>query len=99
MAIIVEPLDDRVLVRPIEDAGVTKGGIHLPENAKEKPVKGVVISVGPGKKGERGERIQISVKKDDVVIYSKYAGTDIKVEDETLILLREADLVCKIREE
>lgn len=99
MAIIVEPLDDRVLVRPIEDAGVTKGGIHLPDNAKEKPVKGVVISVGPGKKGERGERIPISVKKDDVVIYSKYAGTDIKVEDENLILLREADLVCKIYEE
>jgi len=98
MGIVVEPLDDRVLVRPIEDSGVTRGGIHLPENAKEKPVRGQILAVGPGKR-ENGERVPVSVKKDDVVVYSKYAGTDIKVNDENLILLREGDLVCVVREE
>jgi len=99
MGIIVEPLDDRVLVRPIEDSGVTKGGIHLPENAKEKPVRGQILAVGPGKRGDGGDRAPISVKKDDVVVYSKYAGTDIKVNEENLILLREGDLVCVVRED
>jgi len=99
MGVLVEPLDDRVLVRPIEDSDVTKGGIHLPANAKEKPVKGLILAVGAGKKRETGERIPMSVKRDDVVIYSKYAGTDIKVDEENLILLREGDLVAVVREQ
>ena len=94
----VEPLDDRVLVRPSDPTQVTKGGIHLPDQAREKPSEGIVVAVGLGKKLEDGSRIPMSVKPEDTVIYSKYAGTEIKISDEDHVLLRETDLVARITE-
>lgn len=99
MTISVEPLEDRVLVRPIPESDTTKGGIHLPTNAKEKPVRGTVVAVGLGKQLENGTRLPMPVVAGDIVVYSKYAGTDIRVEDEDMLLLRASDLVCKLREE
>lgn len=94
----VNPLDNRVLVRPTDAAERTKGGIYLPGNAREKPSEGTVVSVGEGKKCENGEVIKMSVKAGDTVIYSKYAGTEIKIEDVDHVILRETDLVATITE-
>jgi len=95
MAVKVEPLADRLVVRPIEREEVTKGGIVLPDTAKEKPQEGEVLAVGPGRLSEDGKRIAMDVKVGDIVIYSKYGGTDIKIDDEELIILRESDILAK----
>jgi chaperonin GroES len=91
----LEPLADRMVVRPIAREEVTKGGIVLPDTAKEKPQEGEVLAVGPGRMSDDGVRIPIDIKKGDVVLYSKYGGTEIKVEDEELIILRESDILAK----
>ena len=91
----LEPLADRMVVRPIEREEVTKGGIVLPDTAKEKPQEGEVLAVGPGRMSDDGVRIPMDIKKGDVVLYSKYGGTEIKVEDEELIILRESDILAK----
>ncbi|MBY0262744.1 MAG: co-chaperone GroES, partial [Phycisphaerales bacterium] len=72
----IKPLEDRVLVKPIESESKTASGIFLPESAKEKPVRGEVVSTGPGKRLDNGQRAQMSVKKGDTVVYGKYAGTE-----------------------
>lgn len=95
MAIKLEPLGDRVVVKPIPQEEVTKGGIILPDTAKEKPQEGEVIAVGPGKVGDDGKRIAPDVKKGDRVIYTKYGGTEIKVDGEELMILRESDILAK----
>jgi len=95
MAVKLKPLADRVLVRPIEREEVTKGGIVLPDTAKEKPQEGEVLAVGDGRLSEDGKRIPLDVKVGDIVIYAKYGGTEIKVEDEELIILRESDILAK----
>ena len=95
MAIKLQPLADRVVVKPIEKEEVTKGGIVLPDTAKEKPQEGEVIAVGPGRLSEDGKRIAIDVKVGDRVIYAKYGGTEIKIDDEELIILRESDILAK----
>ncbi len=95
MAIKLQPLADRVVVRPIEREEVTKGGIVLPDTAKEKPQEGKVVAVGNGRLSEDGKRIPIDVKVGDIVIYAKYGGTEIKVEDEELVILREGDILAK----
>jgi len=95
MADKLKPLADRVVVRPIEREEVTKAGIVLPDTAKEKPQEGAVIAVGPGRLSENGKRIQMDVKVGDIVIYAKYGGTEIKIEDEELIILRESDILAK----
>jgi len=95
MAINLQPLADRLVVRPIEKEVVTKGGIVLPDTAKEKPQEGEVIAVGPGRLSEDGKRIAMDIKVGDIVIYAKYGGTDIKVDDEELIILREGDILAK----
>jgi len=95
MAVKLKPLADRVLVRPIEREEVTKGGIVLPDTVKEKPQEGEVLAVGDGRLSEDGKRIPLDVKVGDIVIYTKYGGTEIKVEDEELIILRESDILAK----
>jgi chaperonin GroES len=95
MAVKLQPLADRVVVRPIEKEEVTKGGIVLPDTAKEKPQEGKVLAVGPGRLSEDGKRIAMDVKVGDVVVYTKYGGTEIKVEGEELVILRESDILAK----
>ena len=95
MAIKIQPLADRLVVRPIEREEVTKGGLVLPDTAKEKPQEGEVLAVGPGRLSEDGKRIAMDVKVKDTVLYTKYGGTEIKVEGEELIILRESDILAK----
>lgn len=95
MAIKLQPLGDRVVVQPSEEEEITKGGIILPDTAKEKPQRGVIIAVGPGKLDEEGKRIPMEVKKGDKVIYSKYAGSEIKQDDKEVLILRESDILAK----
>ena len=95
MAIKLKPLADRLVVKPIEREEVTKGGIVLPDTAKEKPQEGKVIAVGPGRLSEDGKRIAMDVKVGDIVVYSKYGGTEYKIEDEEVIILRESDILAK----
>lgn len=95
MAGKLQPLADRVLVQPIEKEEVTKAGIVLPDTAKEKPQEGKVLAVGPGRISEEGKRLPMDVAVGDVVVYAKYGGTEIKVEGEELMILREADILAK----
>jgi chaperonin GroES len=95
MAGKLQPLADRLVVKPIEREEVTKGGIVLPDTAKEKPQEGKVLAVGPGRLSEDGKRIAMDVKVGDVVIYTKYGGTEIKIDDEELVILRESDILAK----
>jgi chaperonin GroES len=98
MAVSFKPLGNRVVVEPIEQEEVTAGGIVLPETAKEKPQKGKVLSVGPGDRNEKGDRIPMDVKLGDTVLFAKYAGTEIKVEAKKLLILRETDLLAIVDE-
>ena len=95
MAVKLEPLADRLVVRPIEKEDVTKGGIILPDTVKEKPQEGEVLAVGPGRMSDDGDRISMDVKAGDIIIYAKYGGTEIKIDDEELIILRESDVLAK----
>ena len=97
MAVKLDPLGDRVVVKPSIKEEVTKGGIVIPDTAKEKPQEGQVVAVGPGRMTEDGKRIPLDVKVGDVVIYAKYGGTEIKEGDEELIILRESDILAKKR--
>lgn len=89
----IRPLDDRVLVRPEEAEDRTATGIYLPEAAKEKPMKGKVIAVGPGKLGDDGKRSPTSVKKGDTVVFSKYGGTEVDIDGEQHMIMRESELL------
>jgi chaperonin GroES len=91
----IEPLGDRVVIKPTPKEEVSKGGIVLPDTAKEKPQEGKIIAVGPGRLTEEGNRIAMEVKKGDKVIYSKYAGTEFKLGDEELVIMREGDILAK----
>jgi len=95
MTVNLQPLGDRVIVKPTPKEDVTKGGIVLPDTAKEKPQEGKVIAVGPGKLTDDGNRIAMDVKKGDIVVYAKYGGTELKEGDEELIILRESDILAK----
>jgi len=95
MVIKLQPLADRLVVKPTEREEVTKGGIVLPDTAKEKPQEGKVLAVGPGRLSDDGKRIAMDVKVGDRVIYAKYGGTEIKIEDEELVILRESDILAK----
>jgi len=94
MAMNLKPLGSRVVVEPIEQDEVTAGGIVLPETAKEKPQKGVVLSVGPGDRDEDGDHIAMDVAAGDTVLFAKYAGTEIKIDGKKLLILRESDLLA-----
>jgi chaperonin GroES len=91
----IEPLGDRVVIKPIPKEEVSKGGIVLPDTVKEKPQEGEIIAVGPGKLSEEGKRIAMEVKVGDTVIYSKYAGTEFKLDDEEVVIMRESDILAK----
>ena len=93
MAISVKPLADRVIVQPMESETM-KGGIIIPDTAKEKPQQGKIVAVGPGKVSETGERVAPEVKKNDVVLYGKYAGTEVTVEGNDYLILRESDVLA-----
>ena len=95
MVVKLQPMADRLVVKPIEKEDVTKGGIFLPDTAREKPQEGKVLAVGPGRLSEDGKRIPMDIKVGDIVIYTKYGGTEIKIDDEELIILRESDILAK----
>jgi chaperonin GroES len=95
MAAKLQPLADRLVVKPVQKEEKTKGGIILPDTAKEKPQEGEVIAVGPGRITDDGKRIAMDVKVGDLVIYSKYGGSEIKVDDEDMIILRESDILAR----
>lgn len=91
----IEPLADRVVIKPLPKEEISKGGIVLPDTAKEKSQEGEVIAVGPGRLSEKGERIAMEVRKGDIVIYSKYGGTEFKLDDEEVVIMRESDILAK----
>jgi chaperonin GroES len=90
----VKPLNDRVLVKRMEEVQVTKGGILIPDTAKEKPIEGKVIAVGPGKMSDAGNRMALQLKEGDRVLFGKYAGTEIKMEGEEYLMMREEDILA-----
>ena len=92
----IRPLDDRVVVEPIEAEQKTAGGIVLPDSAKEKPQRGTVVAVGPGRLLDNGQRGELSVVVGDQVIYGKYGGTDIEINGDDVKILRESDILAKV---
>ena len=87
------PLHDRVVVRRVESDEKTKGGLIIPESAKEKPAEGEIVAVGPGKLNDHGERVAMDVTPGDLVLFSKYGGTDVKIEGEDYLIMREDDIL------
>jgi chaperonin GroES len=94
MALKLKPLADRVVVEPTEQEEMTASGIYVPETAKEKPQKGKVIAVGPGRKDDDGQRIAMDVAVGDRVLYARYAGTEVKLEDRRVLILKESDILA-----
>jgi chaperonin GroES len=94
MALKLKPLGDRLVVKPLEEEEVTPSGIVLPETAKEKPQKGEVLAVGPGARDDDGKRIAMDVAKGEKVLFAKYAGTELKLDGEKLLILRESDILA-----
>jgi len=90
----VRPLHDRVIVKRLEEQEKTKGGIIIPDTAKEKPIEGKIIAVGAGKVMENGKRMPLQVKEGDRILFGKYAGTDIKIEGEERLIMREDDIIA-----
>ena len=93
----IQPLADRVLVKALESEEKTKGGIVLPDTAKEKPQRGEIVAVGTGKVLEDGTKKNLEVKVGDKILYGKYAGTEVKVEDEEYLILREDDILAIVK--
>ena len=96
MSITLKPLGGRVVIEPIEVEDITTGGIFLPETAKEKPQKGTVLSIGPGERDDKGKYIPMDVKPNDVVLFNKYAGTEIKIDGKKVMILRENEILAII---
>jgi chaperonin GroES len=92
----ITPLHDRVLVRRLEEKEIVKGGIIIPDSAKEKPQEGEVIAVGAGKLNDKGDRIPLDVKAGDRILFGKYSGNDIKIDDEEYMILKEDEILAKI---
>jgi chaperonin GroES len=89
---MVKPLADRVLIRPIEMTEVKKGGIIIPDTAKEKPVEGEIMEVGPGRLTEDGKKVPMEIKKGDRVLYGKYSGTEVTIDGNEYLIMRESDV-------
>ena len=89
----IRPLQDRVIVKRLEEEGKTKGGIIIPDTAKEKPVEGIVVAVGRGKTGEDGKLIKLEVKAGDKILFTKYGGTEVKIDGVEHIIMREDDIL------
>ncbi len=98
MSLKMRPLADRVVIEPLEGEEKTPGGILIPETAKEKPQQGVIVSVGPGRRDDKGKLIPMDVNAGDKVLYAKYAGTEIKVEGKKLLILKESDILAVVTE-
>ena len=94
----LKPLHDRVLVKRVQEEETTKGGIIIPDTAKEKPIKGEIVAAGPGKVADDGKRIEMTVKTGDKVMFNKYAGTEVKVDGEELLVMREDDIVAIVED-
>ncbi len=94
--ISLQPLDDRIVVRRLEAEEKTAGGIVLPDTAKEKPQRGEVVATGPGKQLDSGKRAKLEVKAGDTVLFGKYSGSEVKVEGEELLIMRESDILAKL---
>ena len=94
MAINIKPLGDRVVVEPVEREQTTASGIILPETAKEKPQEGNVLAVGPGRRDDSGKRLEMDVATGDKVLFAKYAGTEIKLGEQKLLILKESDILA-----
>jgi chaperonin GroES len=92
----LKPLGDRLIVKAVEEEETTASGIVLPDTAKEKPQRGKVLAVGDGKVGDDGKRVPLDVSQDDEVLYSKYGGTEINIDGEDLLVLRESDVLAKV---
>jgi chaperonin GroES len=92
----LQPLADRVVVKPLEETEQMKGGLYIPDTAKEKPQQGEVVAVGPGRMSEDGKRIETELKVGDRVIYGKYSGTEVTVEHEDYLILRESDVLAVV---
>jgi chaperonin GroES len=95
MAVKLEPMGDRLVVKPMQSEEKTKSGIYLPDTAKEKPQEGKVIAVGPGRMTDEGKRIAPDVAVGDIVLYTKYGGSEIKIDGEEFIIMREGDILAK----
>ena len=94
MSMKLKPLGDRLVVEPSKQDETTASGLILPETAKEKPQQGTVLAVGPGRRDDDGDRIEMDVEVGDVVLYAKYAGTEIKIDGEKLLILKESDILA-----
>jgi chaperonin GroES len=92
----IRPLNDRILIKRLEEEETTKGGIIIPDSAKEKPAEGEVVAVGNGKLNDKGERIPLEVKAGDRVLFSKYGGTDVKLDGEDHLIMREDDILAVV---
>ena len=90
------PLADRVVVRPLEETEQMRGGLYIPDTAKEKPQQGEILAVGPGRVSDDGKRIEMDLKAGDRVIYGKYSGTEVTVSEEEVLILRESDVLAVV---
>jgi len=92
----IKPLSDRVVVKPLESIERTKGGIYVPDTAKEKPQEGEIVAVGPGRTTDEGKQVKIEVKVGDKVLYGKYSGTEVTIDEEEYLIMRESDILAII---
>ena len=93
----IQPLADRVVVKPLEEEEQMRGGLYIPDTAKEKPQQGEIVAVGPGKLSDDGTRLELDVKVGDKVLYGKYSGTDVTLDGEELLILRETDVLAVLK--
>jgi len=93
----IQPLSDRVVVKAIEESEQMRGGLYIPDTAKEKPSQGEIVAVGPGKLSDEGTRVELDVSVGDTVLYGKYAGTDVTLDGEEYLILRESDVLAIIK--
>lgn len=94
----IQPLADRVLVQPLEQAEIKKGGIIIPDTAKEKPMQGEIKATGPGRVTDDGKKVDLEVKVGNKVLYGKYSGTEVTIEDQDYLIMRESDILAIINE-
>jgi len=94
----LRPLSDRIVIKPIDREAKTASGIILPESAREKPQEGEVIAVGPGARNDKGDHMPLDIKVGDIVLYAKYAGTEVKLDDKKHLILRESDILAVVDE-
>lgn len=90
----IKPLADRVVIEPLEDAEEMRGGLYIPDTAKEKPQQGTVVAVGPGRRSDQGELIEVEIKKGNKVLYGKYSGTEVTVDGTDYLIVRESDVLA-----